>query len=428
MLTTDNRKVPFDAAGGNILVTNAPGSDDRAHNITVGHTWVISPTMVNSLRVLGNDIDANKPGPQFFSPQDVGINAYTYVPGYVRLIVNGAFNVGSGSFTSNVYTKIKNGGVSDDFTVVRGSHQFKFGGHYLWTKSDSVANAWSVGGYTFTGTFTGNAMADFFAGRIGQHRQASENPVFVTQPVVGAFVQDTWKLNRVTLNYGVVWNPFLPMDFFEGDVYNFSRAAFDQGVRSTVMRNAPPGFSYPGDPGFEGHVRREAAPQRMGSARRPRLGRQRRRQHGGARRRRHGPRLHSAAAPPEHVVSLAVPSDGEPAAGREPGQPLGDVPGRQPVPDTVQSEQSDYPGVHLVPAAAAGPEADDAVLVGRERPAPDQRAVVRVGDVYGQQDRQPDPGGRAESRPQSRVRTVHAVRRHDRRPPRLSRVHRRWQP
>ena len=24
------------------------------------------------------------------------------------------------------------------------------------------------------------------------------------------------------------------------------------GVRSTVMRNAPPGFSYPGDPGFEG--------------------------------------------------------------------------------------------------------------------------------------------------------------------------------
>ena len=69
----------------------------------------------------------------------------TCVPGYMRLIVNNAFNLGSGSFTSNLYTKIQNAGVSDDFTVIRGSHQFGFGGHYLWTKSDSVANAWSVG-------------------------------------------------------------------------------------------------------------------------------------------------------------------------------------------------------------------------------------------------------------------------------------------
>ena len=136
--------------------------------------------------------------------------------------------------------------------MIRGSHQFGFGGHYLWTKSDSVANAWSVGSYTFTGQFTSNAMADFFAGRVGFHRQASENPVKVTQPVAGAYFQDSWKLNRFTLNYGVVWNPFLPMNFFEADIYNFSLDAFNRGVRSTVIPNAPPGFSYPGDPTFEG--------------------------------------------------------------------------------------------------------------------------------------------------------------------------------
>jgi hypothetical protein len=252
MLTTDDRTIPFEAAGNNILVTNAPGSDDRAHNITAGHTWVVSSTMVNNFRVLGNDVYANKPGPQFFSPQDVGINAYTYVPGYMRLIVNNGFNVGNGSFTSNTYTKIQNAGASNDFTLVKGAHQFGVGGHYLWTKSDSVANAWSVGSYTFTGQFTTNAMADFFAGRIAQHRQASENPVRVTQPIAGAYVQDAWKLNRVTLNYGVVWNPFLPMNFFEGDVYNFSLDAFNKGIRSTVVKTAPAGFSYPGDPGFEG--------------------------------------------------------------------------------------------------------------------------------------------------------------------------------
>jgi hypothetical protein len=167
--------------------------------------------------------------------------------------VNTGFTLGGGSFTSNLYPKIKNAGASNDLTVVKGDHQFAFGGHYLWTKSDSIANAWSVGSYTFTGQFTGNAMADFFAGRIGFHRQASENPVFVTQPVAGAYVQDTWKLNRVTLNAGVVWNPFLPMNFFEADSYNFSLDAFNRNIRSTVVRNAPPGFSYAGDPGFEGN-------------------------------------------------------------------------------------------------------------------------------------------------------------------------------
>ena len=66
----------------------------------------------------------------------------------------------------------------------------------------------------------------------------------------GAYVQDTWRLNRVTLNYGVVWNPSFAMTFPDGDVYNFDRAKFFSGTTSTVMRNAPPGFSYPGD--FEG--------------------------------------------------------------------------------------------------------------------------------------------------------------------------------
>src|SRR5207237_8420407 len=79
MLTTDNRQIPYDAAGSNVLVTNLPGSDDRAHNLTVGHTWVLNSTMVNSFHVLGNDIYAKKPGPNFFSAPDLGMNAFSYV-------------------------------------------------------------------------------------------------------------------------------------------------------------------------------------------------------------------------------------------------------------------------------------------------------------------------------------------------------------
>src|SRR4029079_6364754 len=123
---------------------------------------------------------------------------------------------------SNIYGgKIQNYGASDDLTIVKGSHQFGVGGHFLWSKSNPVSNAFSIGTYNFTGAFTGLSMSDFLVGRVGQHRQASENPLIVDQHFAGAYVQDTWKINRVTLNYGVIWEPFFAMVFPEGDVYNF---------------------------------------------------------------------------------------------------------------------------------------------------------------------------------------------------------------
>ncbi len=252
MLTTDDAQVPFDLSGGNALATINPGVDDRAINITVGHTWVLSPSVVNSLRVLANDISVNKPGAQFAGPADIGVNAFSTVPGAMRVAVaGGGFATGAG-VGANLSAKIQSSGVSNDLTLLRGAHQLAFGGHYLWTKSTEVANAFATGLYTFTGAFTGNGVADFMLGRLGSHRQANPNGVNVTQPLASAYVQDTWKVSRVTLTYGAVWNPFMPMSFVDADAYNFSLDAFNKGIRSTVIKNAPPGFSYTGDPGFEG--------------------------------------------------------------------------------------------------------------------------------------------------------------------------------
>src|SRR5215470_12521266 len=42
------------------------------------------------------------------------------------------------------------------------------------------------------------------------------------------------------------------MQFKQSDVYSFSLARFYAGQSSTVIPNSPPGFTYPGDPGFNG--------------------------------------------------------------------------------------------------------------------------------------------------------------------------------
>ena len=255
MLTKIQIALPYSFAPQDVLTSSGNGSDDQAHSLTLGSTYLISPTMVNSFRLSGNRIRALKPGASIFGPADVGINAYSYTSKYFRLPVIGAFALTglTGSFNANSFAYTTTYGANDDLSVVKGSHQLSFGGHYLRSIEWSLANAWSGGSYTFTGAATNLSMADFLIGAVGQLRQANPNPLNLNQNFFGIYGQDTWKVTpKLTLSYGLRWEPFLPMSFPQGDVYNFSLTRFYGNQRSTVIPNAPPGFTYPGDPGFNG--------------------------------------------------------------------------------------------------------------------------------------------------------------------------------
>ncbi|HYR43311.1 MAG TPA: carboxypeptidase regulatory-like domain-containing protein, partial [Terriglobia bacterium] len=101
------------------------------------------------------------------------------------------------------------------------------------------------------GAFTGLGMADFLTGQLSSFSQTVPNGHYMKQSWVGLYGQDTWKVKpRLTMNYGLRWEPFLPQVSTNGRVYNFDHNRFLQGVRSTVFKNAPAGLYYPGDPGF----------------------------------------------------------------------------------------------------------------------------------------------------------------------------------
>jgi hypothetical protein len=141
--------------------------------------------------------------------------------------------------------------VSDDLTLVRGAHQFGFGGNVaLWT-SLSQANVRSPGQFTFNGTITGLPLADFLTGSLAQLIQATPNSLDMKQLYLGLYAQDTWKMSsKATLNYGVRWEPGLAQQIRNGAIYNFSVDRFLGRHQTTQYANAPPGFLYPGDPGF----------------------------------------------------------------------------------------------------------------------------------------------------------------------------------
>src|SRR5262249_42053154 len=70
---------------------------------------------------------------------------------------------------------------------------------------------------------------------------------------LGVYAADAWKVKpRLTLNYGVRWEPGFPVTTRDGQIASFDEARFAASQKSSVFNNAPYGFSYPGDPGFPG--------------------------------------------------------------------------------------------------------------------------------------------------------------------------------
>ena len=250
MATTLKYEPPMAFDPDNILNSVQGGRDNLAQSVAVGDTMVLSNATVNSIRVAFNRTSIHRTHSDFFAYSDVGVNTYSYVPNYLLLNVTGAFNLGGGTESESVF-KTNTYSVSDDLTLVRGNHQFGIGGSLAYWPSFSSANVRSPGTFAFTGAATGLGMADFLVGRANQYTQAGPNTLDMTQWNLGAYFQDTWKVSsRVTLNYGVRWDPWFPQQLANGAIYNFDIARYRAVTRSTVFPNAPPGLTFPGDEGF----------------------------------------------------------------------------------------------------------------------------------------------------------------------------------
>ena len=258
LLTRIERAIPYSLRPTDMLTTgfgSSTGADDTAQSLTLGDSYVFSSSLVNSFRIFGNRVGGNQPPGLDLSPASVGItNLYSgYTPNMLSVLAAGAFDIGFNENFAMTQEAVSNFGLNDDVTLIRGSHQISFGGQAMRAILVENSYAWAPGVFIFVPAVTGNALGDFLTGHYIQFHQANPNPNDTTQNFVALYGGDTWKAtSRLTLNYGVRWNPFFPMQFINSDIDSFSLSGYLANQHSTVIPSAPPGFTYPGDPGFPG--------------------------------------------------------------------------------------------------------------------------------------------------------------------------------
>ncbi|MBI4888277.1 MAG: TonB-dependent receptor [Acidobacteria bacterium] len=252
MLTSDVQ-LPGWPASGNVLTTRPEDASQnhRAQSLTLGDTKVFGANTVNAFRVVWNRTRAHYNLEPFFGADTLGIkDFYNYVPGIIGIEISGGFMTASGGSVlfqgdTDAYQ------ISDDVTLVRGSHQIALGGNVAHWTHYTVDGQRGVGLWTFDGSSSGLGMADFLTGRLARLEHARPGVLDLAQEYLGLYAQDTWRVGtRVTLNGGLRWEPFFGQDIKNKAISNFNLDNFRRGVTSTVFRNAPPGFLYPGDPDF----------------------------------------------------------------------------------------------------------------------------------------------------------------------------------
>ena len=244
-----NLESPYSFDGHNALTLQNNAQHDRVYSLAGGDTYLFSSTLVNSFHIGANRTEIPKIVDNFATWPQLGVNApYNPAPA-PRIAVSGTgFNIGSGNSIINHDYTGPDPNISDDISWIKGNHQLGFGANFLRILLNYESGINATGLPTFNGTTTGISMADFIIGRAATWTQGNISYFYNRQNYIGLYAQDAWKITpRLTLNYGVRWEPFLPISSKQGLFMHFDKTLFDQNVHSTVHVNAPAGLIFPGD-------------------------------------------------------------------------------------------------------------------------------------------------------------------------------------
>jgi hypothetical protein len=232
------------------LLTFTDEAKNLVQNGLVSETHTFSPTIIN-VWTLNYAREADQRGAPTGAPSvaDFGVNMWQPPDKALQSIqVAGFFTIGDNPkarFTRNNWT------LGDDVHWTKGNHALSFGVHAEISRMDIDSQFQEPGAFTFTADTTNSAIASFELGYLRTLTQGSGQFFNNRNQFLGLYVADSHRISkRLTLNYGLRWEPFFPWKELKHRITQFNEAAYYAGRVSQVYTNAPPGLLFPGDSGM----------------------------------------------------------------------------------------------------------------------------------------------------------------------------------
>ena len=217
-------------------------------------THVFTPNLVNTFSTGGNrdalsygkEVDGNKPGlasdiVKMLGLQGVNQQGLTPAGGSPVFSITGysAISVNAGGF----YLADQNFNFADNVSWARGRHVIKAGGEQrTYSRFDARVPNENFGSFSFNGSWSGNAYADFLLGL--PYTSTRLNPLVnrkQTSKELGIFITDTFKvMPKLTLDLGLRWDRFSASTFEDGLMFNWDRKTGNVIVPQNAMSKVTP--------------------------------------------------------------------------------------------------------------------------------------------------------------------------------------------
>ncbi len=254
---TYNYVQPGTSIPGNILA-GVQGQQGIYLNETIGHTWTISPTLLNSVTLSYGSIDyrtgtvtRDLAGNPVCLSRYIAVNdpaGSCYISGLSAFDGNTLYGGGQGfaAFSGNPNdTRRRDWWFTETLTKVLGHHTLVAGTDILHRYEYELNGGSQNPNASFNGQYTKFELSDFLLGDLQSLTQGAGEAGSTHGWMPGLYVQDQWQLSpQLTLNAGLRWDPNFPET-----VVNGRGASWRPGQQSTRYPGAPLGLVFAGDAG-----------------------------------------------------------------------------------------------------------------------------------------------------------------------------------
>ena len=221
---------PTDFAESNFFASNQ-GILNHGRNVAISETHIFSPSTVNQaslgynrifnyitsqgtgscessklpIPIPGANLDCNAQNQCIPTGISCGLT--------ISQVLQGYFSIGDRGFSpfqggTNIYSG------SDSLDMIRGKHDIKIGGSVRLNQMNVGTKGFQDGFWSFTGGFTGDALADFLLGdsSLAIHDATFNGPTTGRRwKIFRPYIQDDWRITKdITLNLGLAYNLTTP--------------------------------------------------------------------------------------------------------------------------------------------------------------------------------------------------------------------------